>query len=371
MAASLGKYKAQEVETRTGVAATTLRQWERRYQFPKPERASSGYRLYSDNDVHYIKIMRQHITEGISASRAAELVKSLMARQQHPRSLQVLCQELLEAMLHLDEAKANTILSEAYNLHPVEAVMFEVMEACMVTLGDMWHREEISVATEHFASSYIAGRLRALLNIAGSTLDAACIVIACAPHEYHELGSLMLAVMLRRVGYQIYYLGANMPLAELVSFAREVHADVVMISASTSDTFDHLAEHKTVLQTMAPSLVFGGWVFNENPQLAQDLGGIFLGPDTHKIVDTLASHLKERVRHGSEQASTQHVIKQMSQDNQPLQPSVSMSESNRFEDNGFEGDGFQGSGSLATSLSTVKVRPLQAASKDNHARGEV
>ena len=33
-----GKYTIAEVEERTGVASATLRQWERRYGFPKPQR---------------------------------------------------------------------------------------------------------------------------------------------------------------------------------------------------------------------------------------------------------------------------------------------------------------------------------------------
>ena len=46
-----GKYTVKEVEERTGVPASSLRQWERRYGFPQPQRSESGYRYYSEADV--------------------------------------------------------------------------------------------------------------------------------------------------------------------------------------------------------------------------------------------------------------------------------------------------------------------------------
>ena len=72
-----GKFTVNEVEERTKVPAGTLRQWERRYGFPCPERSDSGYRLYSEDDIRSIETMKHHIADGIPASRAAELVKEV------------------------------------------------------------------------------------------------------------------------------------------------------------------------------------------------------------------------------------------------------------------------------------------------------
>ena len=71
-----GKYTVNEVEDRTGVPAATLRQWERRYGFPLPERSASGYRLYGDDDLRHIVAMKRHIDDGVPASRAAEMVRA-------------------------------------------------------------------------------------------------------------------------------------------------------------------------------------------------------------------------------------------------------------------------------------------------------
>lgn len=280
-----GKYTVNEVEERTKVPASTLRQWERRYGFPKPERSDAGYRLYSDHDLHHIASMKQHIADGIPASRAAELVKRLEPVATGPRPLKDMCTELVNALVALDEAKADRILSEAHSLHTVDAIMLELMQACVVTIGQHWHDGKIGIATEHFASSYIHGRLRALLSNTPNMPNAPAVVVACAPSEQHELGALVLSVSLRRSGYRVYYVGANTPVEDLRDLVRDTQAIGVMISATTAESAQHLLDKRAVIIGMAPVVAFGGNAFNEQPNLAKALGGYYLAGTAREAVE--------------------------------------------------------------------------------------
>src|SRR3954468_1327489 len=58
----------------TGVAAPTLRAWERRYGVPEPARTASAYRLYSADDVAEVARMRDLCASGVAAAQAAEQV---------------------------------------------------------------------------------------------------------------------------------------------------------------------------------------------------------------------------------------------------------------------------------------------------------
>ncbi len=282
---SKGKYTVNEVEERSKIAASTLRQWERRYDFPRPERSPSGYRLYSDDDLHAIEAMKKYIAEGVPASRAAELVKQLKPTPPGPRSLSDMSSELIDALVNLDEAQADCILSEAHALHPVEAVMLELLQKSMIDIGQQWHDGLIGVSTEHFASQYVQGRLRSLLNLAASNQSAPAVIIACAPLEQHELGPLILAVMLRRAAYQVYFLGANTPLEDLSITARSVKPTAVMISASTKQAVEALLEQREHLVDMAPILAFGGAAFDAQPELAASLGGVYLAQETRAALE--------------------------------------------------------------------------------------
>jgi methanogenic corrinoid protein MtbC1 len=192
---------------------------------------------------------------------------------------------LVEALISLEEDKAERLLSEAYALHTVEAVMLELMQASMTEIGHLWHEGKVSTATEHFASSYVQGRLRSLLNTATQIRNVPAALMACAPGEQHELGALVLAVLLRRAGYRLYFLGANTPLADLRKMARRVQAIGVMISASSSEAAQRLMAEREWLAGMAPVLAFGGLIFNEHPELAKALGGVYLAASANQAVE--------------------------------------------------------------------------------------
>lgn len=278
-----GKYTVNEVEERSKVPASTLRQWERRYGFPKPERSSSGYRLYSDMDIANIEAMKRHIADGIPASRAAELVKRREISVESPRSLPLLGEELVAAFVEFDEDKADAIFNEAHALYTVEVVMLELIQPVLTDIGQRWHKSDfggnLGIATECFASNYIYGRLRALLNISRNSHSSKAVLVACAPGEHHELEALMLAVLLQRTGYRVYYLGANTPFAAIDEMAAALSPAAIMISASTLEVANQLKTSRRMLADMAPVVTLGGAAFDKQPELAKLLGGQYLAPN--------------------------------------------------------------------------------------------
>ena len=290
-----GKYTVNEVEERTKVPASTLRQWERRYGFPLPERSDSGYRLYSDLDLDQIEGMKRYIEDGVPTSRAAELVKHQSVAPAGPRAGQALTDELLDALIHLDETRADEVLSEAHALHTVETVMLELMQGVINELGARWHRGDINTTTEHFASQYLQGRLRSLLSLVPSRSKAAAVVVACAPQDQHELGALMLAILLKRAGYRVYYVGANTPVVALAEMAASLKLAAVLVSASLSASAERLVEAREDLRGIAPVVVFGGAAFDNRPELARSLGGWYLSNDLSEAVQAF-SDLLEKVK---------------------------------------------------------------------------
>jgi MerR family transcriptional regulator, light-induced transcriptional regulator len=294
----LGKYTVNEVEERTGVPAATLRQWERRYGFPLPERSESGYRLYGDDDLRHIDAMKRHIDDGVPASRAAEMVRASAVEAPGPRPLQALRADLVAALIDLDEARADRVLGEAHALHPLEDVVLDVMRGTMFELGERWHDGTITTTTEHFASSYVQGRLRALMSLSGHNRNGHRVIVACAPLDQHEIGAMMLAVMLRREGYHVFYVGANTPLADLAAMAHTVRPVAVMVSASSSDSVDELRRQREHLDGIAPIVVFGGNGFNDDPRQADRLGGTYLGADVPAAITELARRVREATAHG-------------------------------------------------------------------------
>lgn len=290
-----GKYTVNEIEERTDTPSTTLRQWERRYGFPKPMRSESGYRLYSDFDLKAILKMKRYISDGVPASRAAELVQTSTDEPKKARPLDQFSEELCTALLNFDDSKADKVLSEAHALHTVELVLTEVLQPTLVHIGTLWHEGKIRIANEHFASNYIRGHLHTLLKLTAGLRDATMVLVTCAPNEQHEIAVLMLAIMLRRAGYGVYYIGADLPIDDMIMLINKHQPTAVMISSSVPESLEELIEAKEALKEIRSLLIFGGHSFEENPQLAEELGGLHLKGNAMDAVEEFHTLVRKGV----------------------------------------------------------------------------
>ena len=68
-----GVLRIGELSKRSGVSPDLLRAWERRYGLLRPVRSAGGLRLYTLADVERVRVMRQHLADGLAASEAAAL----------------------------------------------------------------------------------------------------------------------------------------------------------------------------------------------------------------------------------------------------------------------------------------------------------
>ena len=279
-------YNTQAVVQLTGVPAPTFRAWERRYGVPRPARLPGGQRLYSEHDVALIRWLHERTAEGMTISRALRLLEARRAQPPEqppasPRSFPVLQAELLDRLLAFDTPGAETVMGEAFALYPVEDVCLQLLQPTLVAIGELWHQDRISVATEHYASNLIHRKLSALLGAYDSPGRGRPVVLGCAPDELHDIGLLLVAIFLARRGWPVVYLGPAVPPEDLREAVQHLQPGLVILSASTEDTADHLAETAALLDTLPeprPRLAYGGRVYDQNGHVPTP-PGLYLGPD--------------------------------------------------------------------------------------------
>jgi MerR family transcriptional regulator, light-induced transcriptional regulator len=74
----------KDVAERTGIAAGTIRMWEQRYGFPAPERTSSGYRRYTEDDVDALRKVLALRHRGLSVPAAISRAQDAGGASDHP-----------------------------------------------------------------------------------------------------------------------------------------------------------------------------------------------------------------------------------------------------------------------------------------------
>ncbi len=299
-------YNTRAVVHATGIPASTLRAWERRYHILNPRRTSKAYRLYSERDIATIRWLHQQLESGLTISQASALLTAQLGSKlpaapgrpapmpglAAPADLPTLVQRLYHAFLSFNEQEAEAITSLALAYYAVDSVCLDLLAETETEIGNGWHRGEVPVSAEHFGSNFVRNKLVALLQMQPASMGGPLVLVACAPDEQHELGALLVALFLRWSGFRIVYLGQNVPVDDLLDTIRNLQPAVVCMSAMTEITAHRLAEFSQQLARLAhpPIFAFGGGAYNRMPELRDEVLGHFIG-ETARAVPTVASLL--------------------------------------------------------------------------------
>lgn len=319
-------YSIKAVAHMAGITEPTLRAWEKRYSILSPQRTDSGHRRYTRRDIYRVIWLKSRLEEGMSISQASTLLQTQpentvlegieletkaspngyktngksqpnsnghsQLKSSDIRSPTVLVEELLTSFLEFDELRADQVLAEAMGLYSPEAVCIEIMQPTLNQIGELWMKDEVTIATEHFATNICRTRLNAMLDSMPVVKDGPLILTACGPQEFHELGIIVTTLFLRRNGRRVIYLGQNVPAQDLQKDLRRLKPSLIAFSAGRSEAALLLAQEiKPLMEQVKvewlPELIFayGGRVFVEEPGLHELFAGhTYFGDDARQSI---------------------------------------------------------------------------------------
>lgn len=308
------RYNLKAVVQETGLRADTLRAWERRYGLPEPNRTSGKHRLYSQFDIEIFKWLVARRQEGLSISRAADLWHQLIGSGKDPltdyvkhtplvlqsflpnfpsHKIEDYQQQWFNACMSFDELLGQYVLAQAFAVFPVETVCFEVLCKSLFVIGEKWYTGEITIQQEHFASALATRQIEVLLAATPPPTKNGRLIVACPPHEFHTFSPLLISLLLRRQGWDVVYLGANVPLDRFEAAIATVQPKLVIISAQTLYTAATTLDIAQLLQQLRVPLAFGGSIFNTSENILPYIPGYYLGSTLqmvcHKVEQLLAS----------------------------------------------------------------------------------
>jgi MerR family transcriptional regulator, light-induced transcriptional regulator len=281
--------KMSQVEKLTGVGAHTLRAWERRYGVPRPQRSNGRQRLYSAAEVAIVRRMQELAAEGMALAHAAEIATRDVGTRWEglAHGGQPILERFLEALLNFDERSADAAVAEALGAADIQRLFESLMVPALVRIGDGWHEGRVGIGQEHFATSYMRGRIEALGRQTTPSPHSPAVLLACIGGQRHELGLLMVAVLLRFRGLRTVFLGQDVPEDAVLRTVEDVQPAVVALSVDSGQV-PQLESLSRGLRQMAPycRVVYGGRGVTE---AAMSEGGpVYGGPTLGQAVETIS-----------------------------------------------------------------------------------
>jgi methanogenic corrinoid protein MtbC1 len=183
----------------------------------------------------------------------------------------------LNHCLHFDEQGAERILLQAFALFPVETICMGLIQRGLAQIGEGWYRGKVTVQQEHFASTLATRRLEALISGTPAPTRSSRILVGCPPGETHTLAPMLLTLLLRRRGWDVLFLGADIPLENLILTTRSTRPQLVILVAQQLHTAATLWEMGQLLLNEHIPMAYGGRIFATMPLLHQRIPGHYLG----------------------------------------------------------------------------------------------
>jgi len=269
-------YNIKAISHMVGLLPVTLRAWERRYGLLNPIRGNQGYRLYSEQDLLTLRWVKLQIDAGMSISRAVEHLNDMRLKGLDPTgeqksevadnsmSIETVSKQLFDTITTFNNTAASEILRRAFAVYSVDQVLSLVVKPTLIEIGVSWKRGDLPIAVEHYATQFFMQHLMSMLTTTMPPTHHPVIIAGGAPGEEHQIGLLMLVVMMRWRGWDIKYLGPNLGLDRLPEALSPLNPRMLLFSATTEENARALLKIGPLMmrfQKPHPLLVFGGQGF--------------------------------------------------------------------------------------------------------------
>jgi MerR family transcriptional regulator, light-induced transcriptional regulator len=289
------------VARRTGLKPDLIRAWERRYSAVEPGRSDTRRRFYSDADIERLLLLRRVVNTGRSIGQVAgmsnEALQALLDEEPAPlppprRGLAVaqlgeldgttesILQLCLAAAQRLDVRELELQIERASVALSRTNLLEKLLVPLMQRIGDLWHQGTLRPIHEHVASSVVRSFLGGMRGAFHTDPAAPHLVVTTPARQHHELGALIAAATAAGEGWQVTYLGPDLPPEEIAAAAVQKGARAVALSITyPPDDLLLVDELKKLRRLLGPrvALIVGGRAASGYNAVLDEIGALQVG----------------------------------------------------------------------------------------------
>jgi MerR family transcriptional regulator, light-induced transcriptional regulator len=257
---------------RTGLSPHVIRIWEKRYGVVEPGRTDTNRRRYTEAEIERLALLRRATEAGHSIGTVARLrseqVRDILAADRTAEAARTAAappagwvEQGLAAIRQLDGAALERVLHAGAVELGHQGLLCRFVGPLASALGEHWQRGELTAAHEHFASAHIKAFLTGLSRSFATPENAPRLVAGTPAGQLHELGAVMVASAAANAGWNVTYLGPNLPAAEIAGAVRQRAARAVALSVVYPADCDRLRDELRRLRRGLPpevALLVGG-----------------------------------------------------------------------------------------------------------------
>ena len=218
-------FTIKDLENLSGIKAHTIRIWEQRYNFLNPSRTDTNIRYYSNEELITllnIALLNKYgyKISHIDKMKPIEMKERILSLTQSEAQLERIVNELIECMVDLRIEDFESVLDFQISTKGIEKTITQIIFPFLERIGILWVTSRVNPAQEHLVTNIIRQKLIVGIEKTVPALQVTSTALLFLPEgEHHELGILFMYYLLKSRGVKVLYLGANVPMRDVVYVA--------------------------------------------------------------------------------------------------------------------------------------------------------
>jgi DNA-binding transcriptional MerR regulator len=228
-------FTIRDLENLSGIKAHTIRVWEQRYRFLKPQRTPTNIRYYTNDELKIIlnvSLLNKYGFKISHIDRMAyeEMEQRILTLDDAQAIQERLVNELIRHMVDMNITAFEKTLTGFITQKSIERAIPQLIFPFLEKTGMLWQSGHINPAQEHLASNSIRQKLIVAIEKAVPVKQSRHQCVLYLPEgEYHELGLLYIYYLLKSRGVPAIYLGANVPVKDVGFVVKMKKPDYALI----------------------------------------------------------------------------------------------------------------------------------------------
>lgn len=246
----------------SGVAAATIRAWEKRYQVLTPQRAENGHRLYSEEDIEKLTILQLLTKAGHPIGRIAKLdvlaLKEILQKQTNYDPAEFFLQRTSH---DIDTDKLRTGILLALSMYKLDIISYELDKAKKLLgprdfvfemilplfreIGTRVYSGKLSIAQEHTLSAIVQFHMGQMIaqHYTRQQFRPGLVLLAAPEGELHEIGLLAACMLCVEYRIKFIFLGKDLPADSLTEAINHMTPNLVLLGVTNGH---ELSPHLTL-----------------------------------------------------------------------------------------------------------------------------
>ena len=248
-------FSISQLSQYSGIKSHTIRIWEQRYNAFKPERSEGNTRYYNSDQLrrllNIVSLMNSdYKVSELCAMPDAKLSGLLLERKNalENEASEYFVSQMISAGMAYKGEQFEELFEQSVSKYGLSQAYKIIIHPMLVRVGLMWAANSIPSVQEHFITNIVRQKiLKSIDSLPPAGRNSPKWVLFLPEDEFHEIGLLFAAFIIRESGDKVVYLGSSVSSDEVIKASRDIKPQYLLLFLVRYNLIEHVQRYLSEL----------------------------------------------------------------------------------------------------------------------------